>query len=268
MSVVGSVSEVPCPIYKDRRNRGDTFYVLVNPAPIGTEGSAMNQFTQQPFDSDYHQYSEEHGAQSVSVDSGQSNPAKLVAAYQLRREDQDFLRSLDDGFILANDDSSFALPSDRTPLPSAAIGSLNPVGSLQANRQAPNVPDPEQGVASVQSSTGPTVTLPEAPSFVTSSYMPPPTVIDSAVISHSCAQAIPYGYAMSVAVTVPWNQNNCPGQLQAHLMRGASYTRRMTRMLRARSSRGRTPHCIERNPYLPILLHDVTMCTRLSGRGR
>jgi hypothetical protein len=57
-------------MYKDRRNGGDTFFVLVNPAPIGTEGSAMDQFTLQPFDSDYRQYSEDHSARSASTDSG------------------------------------------------------------------------------------------------------------------------------------------------------------------------------------------------------
>jgi hypothetical protein len=93
-----------------------------HPAPIGTQASAMNQFMQQSLGLNDDRYSEEHGAQSASFESGQSHPANSVAACQLTREDQDFLRSLDNGFLLANVESSFVLSSDRTSLPSLQWG--------------------------------------------------------------------------------------------------------------------------------------------------
>jgi hypothetical protein len=67
----------------------------------------MNQFAQ---------YSEEHGVQSVSTNSGRPYPANSDAAYQLSWEDQDCSRSLDDSFILANVESPLVLSSDRTSL--------------------------------------------------------------------------------------------------------------------------------------------------------
>jgi hypothetical protein len=115
------------------------------------------------------------------------------------REDRDSLRSLEDGSSLTVDDRWFAGSSTRIALTSA-LEDQNSAGNLQIHRGTSNLPGSEQGVA-VRYSTGPIVTFPEVPSFVTSSYMPPATVIDSAVISHSCVQAIPYGYAISAAAT-------------------------------------------------------------------
>jgi hypothetical protein len=107
--------------------------------------------------------------------------------------------------LLTVNDRWFAESSTRIALTSA-LEDQNSAGNLQIHRGTSNLPGSEQGVA-VRYSTGPIVTFPEVRSFVTSSYMPSPTIIGSAVMSHDSCQPFHSGYTISAAATVPWNQS-------------------------------------------------------------
>lgn len=198
-------------------------YAVFGPASIAISypelKSAMDYSTEESFIHDFSRSSRKSDVRAGPSNSDRPLPENFVTSYPSTEQEvpttgtsegESTATLFDDGLTWSDIDMWFTQSANRTSLPSASIQDQSPPGDLQAYRHAPKVPDPEQGAAVVQSSTGPTDTIPEVQSYVTTSYMLPPTIIGSAVMSHSSSQLFPSGYAMSPPLRYPGANLNVP----------------------------------------------------------